>query len=144
MIRVSEFPWKRLLSNVVTAMLALVMVFTVLMAYGTIANRFYRVITIDGNSMAPTFHYGDQVIVLPPKADTPPGTIVLLSVDNRLVTHRLLRYENGMPITQGDANLTPDDFSSSQVKVMGTYWFHIPKTGYISLYIKQLAMRFRR
>lgn len=132
-------PWKHLFSSAATALLVVVMAFTVLLAYGSIANRFYRVITIDGNSMAPTFYYGDQVIVLPPRAQIEPGTIVLVSVDGRLVTHRLLRYENGFPITQGDANFAPDDFSDNRVRIVGVYWFHIPKVGYASLYIKQFA-----
>ncbi len=136
--------WKRMLSSSGTALLGMVMLFTMFLAYGTVANRFYRVITIDGNSMVPTFYYGDQVVVLPPKPDLPPGTIVLLSVNNRLVTHRLLGYQNGVPITQGDANQTPDDFASTRVQVVGVYWFHIPKIGYISLFVQQLATGLRR
>ncbi len=142
---INTLPWKRLTSNTGTVFLGLVMLAMIFLAYGTIANRFYRVITIDGNSMAPTFYYGDLVIVTPPKAQVAPGSIVLLSVNSRLVTHRLLGYENtGKPITQGDANRTRDDFSGSRVKIAGIYWFHVPKVGYLSLLIKQVVKNIGR
>jgi signal peptidase I len=132
-------PWLLWLSK---GILAGVMLLTVFLGYGSIANRWYRVVTIDGNSMAPALFYGDAMIVTPPKPreQIAPGTILLMAVDNRMVTHRLMGWEGDRPITRGDANPTVDDFTGQQVRIMGMYWFHLPRLGYINLFFYRVMV----
>lgn len=131
---------KHILSYIADGALAAVMVIMIFLGYGSINNRWYRVVTIDGNSMAPTFYLGDVMLVTPPKQvdQIAPGTILLMNVDQHMVTHRLVRWDGERPITRGDANPTEDPFSAQPVIIEGIYWFHLPKVGYVNLFFKQL------
>ena len=110
----------------------------VLLAYGSVENRWYRVVTIDGNSMPPTLWYGDLIIITPPKADIAPDTIIVMGLDGSLVTHRLIGYnEQGRPITKGDANEAPDSFSNPDLQIVGIYRARVPGLGYPLLLLRQ-------
>ena len=123
-----------------TSLLYLLIVFLVLLAYGSINNKFYRVIVIEGNSMSPTMRFGDLMVMVEPRENMPANTIITMSVDGSLVTHRLLGYEeDGFPITKGDANQTDDNFRANQVYIVGKYLVHIPYLGYPLLWISSLA-----
>lgn len=130
----------KFLKKVSTGFMYLLLIFLVVLAYGSIDNKFYRVIVIEGNSMSPTMKFGDLMVMVEPKENMPANTIITMSVDGSLVTHRLLGYEaDGFPITKGDANQTDDNFRANQVYIVGKYLVHIPYLGYPLLWISSLA-----
>jgi signal peptidase I len=134
---------KDILGRIASLVMALVVIILILLAYGSINNRFYRVVTIDGNSMSPTFWFGDVIIITKPPSIIPIGSIIMMNVDGKLVTHRLIGYENGRPITKGDANPTNDNFTSKNIQIVGIYFFHIPRLGYISIFSQQFINHIR-
>jgi len=106
----------------------------VFIAYGSIPNRWYKVITIEGNSMSPTLKYGDLVVITRPPRAIEEGTIVTLQVEDAIVTHRYLGYdENGRRMFKGDANLQPDDFSRTNYRIIGVVKLRIPLLGHINI-----------
>jgi signal peptidase len=112
------------------------------LAYGSIDNRWYRVITVEGNSMSPMMHYGDLMVIGRPPENIPLNTVVIMKIDGSFVTHRLIGWdENGRPITQGDANDKPDNFSNPNLTIVGVYRFHIPRMGYLLLSISRMMGR---
>ena len=111
---------KRILGNAISVVLTIIVIFFVLLAYGTLNNRWYKVLAIDGNSMYPTLWFGDLIVITPPTQNIPAGTIVTMSVDGSLVTHRLLAaYQGGRPETKGDANGIADNFSGHNLRIVG-------------------------
>ena len=81
--------------------------------------------------MSPTLWFGDLIVITPPKASIPAGTIITMSVDGSLVTHRLTTmYQGGLPETKGDANEINDNFSNNNVKIVGIVRLNIPLIGY--------------
>lgn len=111
----------------------------VFLAYGSVENRWYRVITIDGNSMSPTLWYGDLIVITPPRGNIPVDTIVVMGLDGNLVTHRLIDYDNnGRPVTKGDANDVPDSFSNPDIQIVGIYRMRVPGLGYPFLFLRGL------
>ena len=112
----------------------LALILLLFLAYGSVDNRWYRVITGEGNSMSPTMHYGDLMVIARPPREIPLQTIVLMNIDGSFVTHRLIGWdENGRPITQGDANATADNFANPKLTIVGVYRFHIPRLGFLLL-----------
>jgi signal peptidase I len=133
---------KKFLSNLTTVFLVLILLFLLFLAYGSLNNRWYRVIAIEGNSMSPTFWYGDLIVVTPPTANIPSGTIVTMNVDGSLVTHRLIADYNGnKPETKGDANEIPDNFPGSNLKIVGIERFHIPWLAYPFFFLRYLLAK---
>ena len=104
--------------------------FLVFLAYGALPNGWYRTVVVAGGSMQPALEPGDIVIVTPAPATLRPGMVVVLQVADRLVTHRIVAVRSdGSPITQGDANSVPDDFSGQDVAVFGEVTFRVPLPG---------------
>lgn len=121
-----------------TFLYVLILIVLLFFVFGAIPNRFYRLIVIDGNSMAPTLKYGDLIVVTPPGTDVAVNTIVVMSVDNQLVTHRIVGFvpEDGRLITKGDANKEIDHFVSLDTRIIGVCRFRIPWLGYSSLFMQ--------
>jgi signal peptidase I len=130
---------KKILGQVLKVVSTVLVIFIVLLAYGSF-NRWYKLITIDGNSMVPALWFGDIVIITRPTANIPAGTIVTMSVDDAIVTHRLIAdYQTGsQPQTKGDANKIADDFSCSDLRIGGIVRLHIPLLGYPIIYGRNL------
>ena len=54
----------------------------------------------------------------PAASGTLPNTIVTMRIAGSLVTHRLIGYDaNHRPITQGDANDSPDAWENSDLQI---------------------------
>jgi signal peptidase I len=121
-----------------TALYVLVIVILLFFVIGVIPNSFYRLVVIDGNSMAPTLRYGDLILVTPAVTVEAVNTIAVMSVDGQLVTHRIIGFvpEDGRPITKGDANKEIDHFEASDVRIVGVCRLRIPWLGYPSLYMQ--------
>lgn len=121
----------KLAGNVLMYGIILLLVFV---AYGSIPNRWYKVITIEGNSMSPTLKYGDLIVIARPPRAIEEGTIVTLQVEDAIVTHRYMGYdENGRRMFKGDANLQPDDFSRTNYQIIGVVKLRIPLLGHINI-----------
>lgn len=102
-----------------------------LVAYGLMDNRWYKVVAVEGNSMAPTFHAGDAVVITRPPDAVDVGMVLMLEVDGDLVTHRVIEVKpDGSFVTQGDANDEPDDYSTAEsIEVVGQVRLHVPGLG---------------
>ena len=133
---------KKILDQVGNGILVMLVIFLVLLAYGSVNNRWYKVVAVEGNSMSPTLWFGDVIVLTPPTQNITKGTIITMMVDGELVTHRLIAdYNGGQPETKGDANNVNDDFSSSDLKIVGIERFRIPVLGYPSIYFRYLKSR---
>jgi signal peptidase I len=121
---------KKFLDQALSAVLVLLVIFLVFLAYGTLNNRWYKVITVQGNSMSPTLWFGDLIVITPPTEKLLAGDILTMSVNGSLVTHRLVGFDAaGQPITKGDDNEIEDKFSYSDLQIVGIYRFRLPGFG---------------
>lgn len=130
---------KTFFSYAASVVLIFFIIILIPLAYGTLNNRWYKVLAIDGNSMYPTFGFGDLVVITPPTSFIPAGTVVTMSVDGGLVTHRLLdAYQGGRPETKGDGNAVADNFSGHNLRIVGIVRLYFPLIGYPFFYIRSL------
>jgi signal peptidase I len=114
----------------------------VLLGYGHIQNRYYRIVDVEGTSMSPTLLFGDQVVVTPLVKDIPIGSIIVMSVDGAPVVHRLIGYEpNGRPITAGDAVGITDNYSGSNIQIIGIARMRLPWMAYPIKYLRYLLSK---
>ncbi len=120
---------RRLALAASAAALACLIVF---MATGLVANPWYRLVSVEGGSMWPSISHGDVIVVGPAPAKIQPGMILVLTVDDQVVTHRVIVVNaDGTFVTRGDANSVNDDWDSGQVRVKGRYLATIPLVGRI-------------
>ena len=86
-------------------------------------------IIIVGNSMEPTFHYGD--LALTREADTyEVGDIVTYNQPQiGTIFHRIIAIANGRYIMKGDHNSWEDSYKPQRSEILGKYWFFIPSAG---------------
>jgi signal peptidase I len=130
---------KTFISYAASVVLIFFLIVLVPLAYGTLNNRWYKILAIDGNSMYPSLGFGDLVVITPPTSNIPAGTIVTMSVDGSLFTHRLLEaYQGGLPETKGDANDIADNFSGNNLRIVGIVRLYFPLFGYPFFYIRSL------
>lgn len=121
--------WKRVLELSAIGFLAVALALLVVVLYGTVNNRWYQVIAVQGESMEPTIDQGDLILFTRPD-DPEAGDIGIFQVNGKIVTHRIVDIaDDGSYITQGDANLTADDWSDAQVQLVGIYRARIPWLG---------------
>jgi signal peptidase I len=105
-------------------------VFILLLGFGIVGNPWYHVVKIDGGSMAPTIARGELILVAPPPARVRPGMIVVMTVGNQVVTHRVVAVSaSGELVTKGDANRVTDEWGGRPVRVVGQYVATIPWLG---------------
>ncbi len=130
------------LNKILSIFSTFIIILLVFLAYGSIDNRWYRVVTVEGNSMSPTMWYGDLMVVTPPPAALQPNSIVVMNIAGSLVTHRLLGFDaNNRPITKGDANEVVDNFTNPDLKIIGIVRFRLPGFGYPLLFLSKLLGR---
>ncbi len=121
----------KILNRFYSACFTLLLIVVVFLAYGSINNRWYRIITVEGNSMAPAIFYGDMIVVTPPDGDIPVNSIVVMNIEGHLVTHRIIGYDSQKrPITKGDASASIDHFTNPNMRIVGVYRFCLPGFGY--------------
>jgi signal peptidase I len=110
--------------------LVLVLVSTLLVAYGLADNRWYRILSVHGNSMAPTLWAGDAIVITRPPERIEPGMVLTFQVDGQVVTHRVVDIaDDGGLVVRGDANETIDDWGDNELRVVGIHRLRIPKLG---------------
>jgi len=124
---------RRIGSAGLTLLLLAATAFTLFVAYGTVVdNRWYRIVAIEGGSMAPAIEQGDAILITRPPAALRPGMVVVLQVEDRLVTHRVVAVKgDGSFVTKGDANDHVDDWANVDVRVAGVVQGHVPLLGRI-------------
>lgn len=132
----------KVLHKTSSAVFTLLVILLAFLAYGSVGNSWYRVVTVDGNSMSPTLWYGDLMVVTPPPEEIPVNSIIVMSIEGSLVTHRLLGFDDGgRPITKGDANDSVDQFVNPNLKIVGICRLRLPGFGYPMLYLSRLLSR---
>ncbi len=126
---------KQILHAVLTAVAVTALVFLVFVLYGLADNRWYKIITIDGGSMAPTIMPGDAIVLARPPKTVEVGMVLTLMVDGHLVTHRVVEVTaDGGFATCGDANEARDDWSGNKVTVVGRFVMRIPALGRLLMF----------
>jgi signal peptidase I len=110
------------------------------LAYGILPNRWYHIFYVYSNSMSPTIQAGDVILITPLSSTPAPGTIVTLSVDNYIVTHRFIgMLPDGKYLTRGDANYSLDEWGEAKVRMIGLYQGRIPHLGYLLAGLQKLV-----
>ena len=90
--------------------------------------------------MEPTIRPGDLIIITPLPDTLEPGMIVSMSVNDSIVTHRIIYLQpDGSFLTRGDANNTVDKWGNSKVKMIGLYKARIPYLGYVLAALQDLV-----
>ena len=121
----------RLGTAALTVLLLAGTAFLLFVAYGTtVGNRWYKIVAIEGGSMAPAIEQGDAILITRPPATLKAGMVVVLQVEKRLVTHRVVAVRrDGSLVTRGDANDHVDDWANLDVRVVGVVQGHLPLLG---------------
>lgn len=119
----------RTAGRVVTTALFAVIALLLAIGYGTIDNRWYKVVSIQGQSMRSAMEPGDLAIFIRPD-HVEVGDIAVFQVNGSIVTHRIVDIDaDGNYVTQGDANPSPDRWDPNEVDIVGVYLFRIPLLG---------------
>jgi len=108
------------------------LVFLVFLAFGHVNNRWYKLIYVKSDSMAPLFKSGDLIFITKPPYEIKPGMVISFQIKNDIVTHRVVAVsDDGSITTKGDANNVIDDWGNLKIKkIGGIYRFKIPYLGY--------------
>ena len=123
---------QRLLRAMIDAALVAVLAAILFIGAGLVGNPWYRLVTIEGGSMAPTILRGDLIVVAPAPSKVEPGMILVMTAGGQVVTHRVVAVNaDGTFVTRGDANSVNDAWGGQQVKVDGEYVATIPWLGHI-------------
>ncbi len=107
-----------------------------------------RPLIVLSGSMEPAIHTGSLIFIDTKNKEGRPGDIVTLSLSmgkdpNALVTHRVVREEDGLLVTRGDANVEEDHTRLSRDRLVGTYVFQIPRAGYLIVFVRQAFLKVR-
>jgi signal peptidase I len=106
--------------------------FVAFIGVGLAPNPWYRIVAIEGGSMEPTLSRGDLIVVRPAPPILEPGMILVMTVGNSTVTHRVVTVNaDGTFVTRGDANGVDDRWNPQDVDVQGEYVAAIPWLGRI-------------
>lgn len=129
--------WRQVLLGARDGLAAFVLVALLFIAYGSINNRWYRMVIVTSGSMSPVFEAGDMIVITPPPEELSPGMIVCFQMGEEIVTHRIVGVDaDGRISTKGDANDSADNwtFDSSgdqRIQVRGVYRGRISYLGYV-------------
>lgn len=87
-------------------------------------------------SMEPTISTGSIVWVDTKEKDYRIGDVVSYKIHDQIVTHRIVKMENGIYKTKGDSNEIEDSVSLNISQMIGKVKVVIPKVGYLISYLK--------
>ena len=128
--RVHHLSPRALLGAALEALLVAAIALLAFIALGVVGNPWYRVIGIDGGSMEPTLSRGDLIVVRPAPSTIEPGMVLVLSIGQETVTHRVMAINaDGSLVTRGDANSVDDRWDARDVDVQGLVVATIPWLG---------------
>ena len=121
---------RRLVSAVLGLALSLCFAVLLFVFLGVAGNPLYRFVTVEGGSMSPGIPPGSLILAGPIPSTIEPGTVLVMTVDGQLVTHRVVSVApDGTFVTRGDANNADDPWSNSKANVAGEYIATIPVLG---------------
>ncbi len=86
-------------------------------------------VIVDGNSMEPTFHRGDLVIVRSADAYQVGDIVTYQHPQIGPVIHRIIGRAGDRLIIQGDHNTWIDSYRPTEQEVIGAFWLHLPSAG---------------
>ena len=131
---------KKKLEMLLSVVLVLGIVFLGFIAYGSINNRWYKIINVTSGSMSPIFEEKDLIVVFKTTPDkVKVGDIVTFSVGNNLDTHRVVEIRGNEFITKGDANEFADEWDTIKIVPAAKYIFRIQKLGYLMSFLRKTA-----
>ena len=124
----------RLLEAVVMVMAAVLVLFVGAMAF---LPRFdYHLLIIRSGSMEPTIKTGSAAVIRREDRYTVGDIITFVEKDRGLVTHRIVKEENGVFLTQGDANNAEDMDPVPAKNIRGKVVFSLPYAGYVIAFLQ--------
>jgi len=85
-------------------------------------------VSVVSESMLPTLHVGDLVIVA--KGDYKVGDIVVYMRGNMPIIHRIIEIKNGEYVIKGDNNAVADPGNVKQIQILGKAIGAAPLLGY--------------
>ena len=96
----------------------------------------YTPYVVMSGSMEPVIHTGAVAFIHTKDTDCQVGDIITYRLrgnngEEILVTHRIVAEQDGMYITQGDANDAQDLSPVSAEQIIGTYSWQIPMAGFV-------------
>lgn len=86
-------------------------------------------VIVNGNSMYPTLHRGDLVLVRRAESYSPGQIAAYRYPDVGTVIHRVVGTAGDRLIFKGDHNSWTDGYRPTPAEVIGSYWLKIPKIG---------------
>src|SRR4051812_24108982 len=96
----------------------------------------YRLYVVRTGSMTPTIPVASAVLVNPHQAPRP-NNVITFQDKGKVTTHRLIRIKrDGMLVTKGDANRTPDPWKLTRANLIGTVTYHLPMLGFLLVFLK--------
>ena len=99
----------------------------------------YVPLAILSNSMQPNINRGDAVIYNKNYNELKVGDIIVFSIENKIVVHRIYKInENGTFITKGDNNESIDNWVVEEANVIGIVKGYIPYIGYPAVKLSEL------
>lgn len=126
----------RVLSNIFSCLATIVTVAVIAFAAAFTLPRLAGIepFIVQSGSMEPVIHTGSVAFVNTRDKEIQVGDIIcfhLQGQSGQVVTHRVVREDNGSFVTKGDANDTEDLVEVSPADVEGKFVFSIPRIGYL-------------
>lgn len=87
-------------------------------------------------SMEPSIPTGSVIFVQTREIFVQPGDVILYTGSAGNVTHRVVKDQNEVYLTKGDANSTCDSLPVKKEQIKGKVLFHIPGLGYVVLFFR--------
>ncbi len=137
-----------MIRKIIKAFLYICLIFIILFAFFLYLYGIRPLIVLSG-SMEPVIHTGSLIFIDKNQKDALPGDIITVDLHagraagdgELLVTHRVVRWEDGFIVTKGDANKSEDLTLISPDMVLGTYVYGIPHAGFLIARLRQLLPR---
>lgn len=87
-------------------------------------------VMVDGNSMEPTYHKGDLVLVRSAVEYQVGDVVAYQNGDlNRIVIHRIIARQGGRYLIQGDHNTWVDQYQPTAGEILGKQWIYLASLG---------------
>lgn len=95
-----------------------------------------RPYVVYSGSMEPEIPTGAVVFTKEEDFSPKEGDIITFRVNDAIVTHRVIKNQNGICTTKGDANKTADPVSVEQSQIIGRVVFRLPYLGYVIHFLR--------
>ena len=95
-----------------------------------------RPYVVYSGSMEPEIQTGAVVFTKVEKLSPEKGDIITFRNGDTVITHRVIKKQNGTWITKGDANKTADPVPVEESQIIGRVVFCLPYLGYVLYFLK--------